>query len=350
MKKVGSTNAPGTSGSGCTHTAVGGVPMRRAGSGGSGASRTPSSLSVRPRDSPIPRGDTSTPAPSLSRTPSTNTITQSRAHPQATSVRNPLQHSVRAALINPRRLSQAPPVSPPKDSRAPALDLDSPDTGASSSSSSSSDSDTDNPVHRSQLFKRPPRFRTPKTREFLAYDDAPFGLDEEPEPSTNVTLPFANAPVATPVGHSSNMNVKRESAANFHGEGQGNILPSVQHHIHAENKAFGRSSNPLPKTANEKIVDASSSIASSASDVPKTSTVAFGPLSPKHRAELAKLSPRRSGIKGKRDGSEGTPSMGSSFSDIDDASITQSALEEALLSNMQHGRMSTLSQLRSRYL
>ena len=33
-----------------------------------------------------------------------------------------------------------------------------------------------------------------------------------------------------------------------------------------------------------------------------------------------------------------------------DASITQSALEEALLSNIQHGRMSTLSQLRSRYL
>lgn len=38
-----------------------------------------------------------------------------------------------------------------------------------------------------------------------------------------------------------------------------------------------------------------------------------------------------------------------------DASVTQSALEEALLSNMQHGgmasRMSTISQaLRSRYL
>jgi hypothetical protein len=33
-----------------------------------------------------------------------------------------------------------------------------------------------------------------------------------------------------------------------------------------------------------------------------------------------------------------------------DTSISQSALEEALLSNIQHGRMSTLSQLRSRYL
>lgn len=63
--------------------------------------------------------------------------------------------------------------------------------------------------------------------------------------------------------------------------------------------------------------------------------------------------------------------MGSSFSDLDgevflclhdniltfglDASVTQSALEEALLSNIQHGgmasRMSTISQaIRSRYL
>ena len=50
--------------------------------------------------------------------------------------------------------------------------------------------------------------------------------------------------------------------------------------------------------------------------------------------------------------------MGSSFSDLDDASVTQSALEEALAREMGHGggvgvasRMSTISQaLRSRYL
>jgi hypothetical protein len=81
------------------------------------------------------------------------------------------------------------------------------------------------------------------------------------------------------------------------------------------------------------------------------------PISPRRAAELAAagLSPlRRPGSA--REGSDGTPSMGSSFSDLDDASVTQSALEEALLSNMQHGRnggvasrMSTISQaLRSR--
>lgn len=46
--------------------------------------------------------------------------------------------------------------------------------------------------------------------------------------------------------------------------------------------------------------------------------------------------------------------MGSSFSDLDDASVTQSALEEAVANEMAPGvasRMSSLSQaLRSRYL
>ena len=56
-----------------------------------------------------------------------------------------------------------------------------------------------------------------------------------------------------------------------------------------------------------------------------------------------------------KEGSEGTPSMGSSFSDLDDASVTQSALEEQLVNEMTQGsmasRMSTISQaLRSRYL
>ena len=67
-----------------------------------------------------------------------------------------------------------------------------------------------------------------------------------------------------------------------------------------------------------------------------------GPLSPKQRAELEKLSPRY-----KKSGSEGSPSMGSSFSDLDDASVTQSALEEALLSNMQHGSIGMGSRMSS---
>jgi hypothetical protein len=67
-------------------------------------------------------------------------------------------------------------------------------------------------------------------------------------------------------------------------------------------------------------------MASSASDAPpraseksgpSTAGPGPGPLSPRHRAELAKLNDRRMGPRSKTGGSEGTPSMGSSFSDID---------------------------------
>ena len=74
-------------------------------------------------------------------------------------------------------------------------------------------------------------------------------------------------------------------------------------------------------------------------------------LSPRQQATLASA-----GLSPRRQGSESSPSMGSSFSDLDDASVTQSALEEALMSGMGNtthtvaSRVSGLSQaLRSRY-
>lgn len=95
-----------------------------------------------------------------------------------------------------------------------------------------------------------------------------------------------------------------------------------------------------------------------------------GPFSPQRVSGLSRPSHRRPASANQS--SEETKSMGSSFSDLDgeflglpqqpgaltvfpDASVTQSALEEALLSGMQHGgmasRVSTISQvLRSRYL
>ncbi|KAJ3494088.1 hypothetical protein NLG97_g4302 [Lecanicillium saksenae] len=53
-------------------------------------------------------------------------------------------------------------------------------------------------------------------------------------------------------------------------------------------------------------------------------------------------SPSGKGKLSSQEGSDGTPSMGSSFSDLDDASVTQSALEEALASHM-HGAGSRFS-------
>ncbi|RMZ86531.1 hypothetical protein DV736_g6245, partial [Chaetothyriales sp. CBS 134916] len=58
-------------------------------------------------------------------------------------------------------------------------------------------------------------------------------------------------------------------------------------------------------------------------------------LSPRQQAALAHaagMSPHRRGLG--TGGSPSSPSMGSSFSDLEDASVTQSALEEALMSNL----------------
>ncbi|KAJ5154632.1 uncharacterized protein N7500_010071 [Penicillium coprophilum] len=112
-----------------------------------------------------------------------------------------------------------------------------------------------------------------------------------------------------------------------------------------------------------------SSTSSMSSGGPRRTSQGASILSPLRTVE--RHNSRKSTASG-RETSDGTPSMGSSFSDLDgmcskpedsgfqlidwsDASVTQSALEEALLSNMQHGgmasRMSTISQaLRSRYL
>lgn len=104
-----------------------------------------------------------------------------------------------------------------------------------------------------------------------------------------------------------------------------------------------------PFSENPQLINSSSS---STQSQPQRSPVPLRTLqSPRRTTDLNQtLSPRQRLIA--KEGSEGTPSMGSSFSDLDDASVTQSALEEALANEMQHGSVaSRMSQaLRSRYL
>jgi hypothetical protein len=66
--------------------------------------------------------------------------------------------------------------------------------------------------------------------------------------------------------------------------------------------------------------EAASSMTSSGDALAGPPSAAKSPLSPasNHRAELGRLgSPRHAGPGSRKEGSEGTPSMGSSFSDID---------------------------------
>ena len=205
---------------------------------------------------------------------------------------------------------------------------------------------------RSQAFRRPPHYAKTSAR---GYDDED---DDEDAESSGGFLPFA-------------------TTATGSADGAATIKSPVKRVFEQRPAA----------------PDSSASSASSAAAPPYNTNMGkqretrgdytqappASALSPRHRSELSKLSPRV-----RKDGSEGTPSMGSSFSDLDgmfdssfpkrpgmelgievsnanerakitDASISQSAIEEAFMSHMQHGgttsRMSSISQaLRSKYL
>ncbi|KAJ9641498.1 hypothetical protein H2199_005468 [Coniosporium tulheliwenetii] len=220
------TPTPGMgSGSGGAGT-VGGVAMKRT---GSGASRAPSVLSQRPTASPVPRGEGGVPgtprpggklasytavhgrkllirdadAAPLSRTPSTTTITQSR-HFLPPSPRQPLRTSFRSSFPPPRRTSPTLETTAETENsgtRPPA----SPSPPPASSGSSSSDSEADNTgaanagLRRSQLFKRPPRFGARGVKPALSAvdDESQPGEDYDNEDSAEF-LPFANPVVRQP--------------------------------------------------------------------------------------------------------------------------------------------------------
>ncbi|KAF2643454.1 hypothetical protein P280DRAFT_547597 [Massarina eburnea CBS 473.64] len=305
LKKVGGS-APTPMSLDSTHTTMGGIPMKRIGSGGSGASRTLSVLSVRPKEGPTSPEETGMPAPSLSRTPSTTTITQSRAL-----VQNP---SIRHQTSQPRQKSEYGPgdqdVNPKtvEDSRSSLQSGSLFAQSSSSSNSSPSDSDDENPAKRSQLFKRPPRFRPQRPqRELLTYDEDIDEADEH-DPGTRTTLPFAKA-------SATNEFSRATPLSNVHtGRSPGKI-----NRVDVTSPAPRRVSTPS-KTG------AGSSMTSSASDAPKGDLTSPGPLSPRHQASLAKASPMGVGQRSGKEGSEGTPSMGSSFSDIDDVLLPRSSL------------------------
>lgn len=238
-------------------------------------------------------------------------------------------------------------------------DVDPPGSPDSISSSSSSFSDTDHPAHRSQLFKRPPRFKSQRPQGLPMFEEGDAAQEGDTFGSHgSPSLPFASAVRPQP----SNRYVQNTLSKTNRPGPKGLSGPSIIA-LSSRPKSVDQQSQAVTET----VSSMTSSASASASEIP-IPTSAISPLSQasNHRAELARLgSPRQRAPRSRREGSEGTPSMGSSFSDIDgklyrsvglwwnliksDAGISQSALEEALLSNMQHGRMSTLSRM-SRYL
>ncbi|KAL2020994.1 hypothetical protein VTK56DRAFT_7768 [Thermocarpiscus australiensis] len=289
--------------------------------------------------------------PQSSRNSSANTAVLSQNQP------GPRPVTATARLSDPqrRRLSYLPTPSTQQQQQEEDTEV-TPSSPAALTSSSSSSSSSESLV-QSRIIRRPPRFQ-PKGPTAAggggALDSGGDGDgddDDDPEPAF---LPFKPQDPTQDTGSS--------------GQDLGATLRGDMRDL------VGRRA-PLVAAADAHQSQTSDSSAGSAALVsrrPGTATGAGagverrvlagqrGPLSPRRTAELAGRGPASSRGKGaSREGSDGTPSMGSSFSDLDDASVTQSALEEALASRMQDGtigsRMSviggTIGQaFRSRYL
>ncbi|KFY47221.1 hypothetical protein V494_00101 [Pseudogymnoascus sp. VKM F-4513 (FW-928)] len=294
---------------------TGGEAMVRTVSGGS-QQQTPSSLSIR-RDSPAPNTDgqpsTGRPgAPLISRTSSSNTATQiqsrhtiipssprtakAQLHGRSTSPLSKARRPYNTTNTGHPHISSRPtPLSP---------------TSVLESSSEESSSDSDLPV-QSRMLRRPPR------RLHHSED----GDDDEDSPTF---LPFTTTS-KTPAAYKPSATAAHEDTAEVsHRKKPSEAI--LRSHT-SDSSASSTAQNHPPSHRDPKQV---------------RGLAGASPIPGRRTAELAGRSPVS---KGKEQGlgreSDGTPSMGSSFSDLDDASVTQSALEEALLSNMQHGGMAS---------
>ncbi|TPX14494.1 uncharacterized protein E0L32_005458 [Thyridium curvatum] len=261
--------------------------MRRTGSGGGG--RAPSSLSVR-RDSPLPKSDltvagtgstgskSSFARPQVSRNSSTNTMTQrvasgSSPRPDRASVgpNSPRTDTHR------RRLSSLPITTTAGEASGPMSPgpADS-DSGEESSSSSS--------VAESRIIRRPPRYQPHQD------EGASPGLgDDEAEPAFLPPSAHAGGSYQDP----------------------GATLKGEPHSVRSRK-------DPTHERVHQSQTSDSSSSSAAPAPARKSGTAGpSGPLSPRRTAELSGRSPAAKGKGVSRDGSDGTPSMGSSFSDLD---------------------------------
>ncbi|KAK5163388.1 uncharacterized protein LTR77_010761 [Saxophila tyrrhenica] len=271
----------------------GGVTMERKGSRESqkrssllSRKSTPLQIAEESKVPPSPR----TQRPGVSRTPSTSTVTQSRAF--ASGSRRPSQTYSRSNLTSKR------PTTAEEDDSALGHD-------GTSESESEDEPSRRPPWHRSPLSKTPPMGTLSSDGDVEDDDDddsggfLPFAArpDDEDDPTATLTTPPSQQPTSNRPAASSTSRPQPPDSS-------------------ASSNTSSQPSNPGPPRTAQTTLSS-----------PDT-------LSPQQRAQLSRLSPRyRNAVSG----SEGSPSMGSSFSDLDDLSVTQSALEEALMSRVQHG-------------
>lgn len=293
--------------------------------------RTTSALSIR-RDLPIPQregGSGATASLAGSGRPISSRNTSANAAVQRDGSGSSGRPPASDRLAGPggrRRLSSLQPASAEAAHRSEHERATSP--GPAESSSTSSDDDRSSPA-QSRIIRRPPRFQQQEASQ-ASWD----GIEEDDEESEPAFQPYQGQTSA------------QDLDSTLRGDGR----------ISA-GRAPQRSGN---EAALQSLTSDSS--ASSAAIVARPGKarepMAGAPVSsPRRGVELAGRSPAGKRRATSREGSEGTPSMGSSFSDLDgksplhgsrrlltnttDASVTQSALEEALASHMNRGAISS---------
>lgn len=291
----------------------------------------------------------------LSRIPSTATVTQSRQMPGVrvesaqNSSRRGISRDSQAAGHQREAAGGASPAAPDPFLSAQPQETEVEEAGGGDNletSSSESDDDADDNEKsmpaKSLVFRRQLQQRRGRFNKAARHTEDEDDEDAEEDDDAPAFLPFSET-----------------GSAGLEQQDLGATVRTADDGSKASSNAIAAAS--LDNKGKQKEADTASSNMSTAS----SATSSAGPLatgellqgrraaaaaaaSPRHRTELA----GRAG--NKREGSEGTPSMGSSFSDLEDTSVTQSAMEEYYLSKMQHGaasRMSTFSQaLKSKYL
>ncbi|KAI0118348.1 hypothetical protein GGR51DRAFT_554837 [Nemania sp. FL0031] len=284
-----------------------------------GQPRAPSSASVRRE-----RSDQNTPSSSMRSTPRplpTRTSSTNTAYLTTRNLSTGAKGSGKTPTDAQRHRLTSLPITTNVDDQDDQDDqddheADSQSLGHAESSSAASSSSSSSPA-QSRIIRRPPRFQSNEGTSFADADDE----DEDPELAF---LPYQ--PQTGPVG-SGQHDLSATLRGNFRDSGKN----SGKRSLRGSDREHTHHSQTSDSSASSVLVSKGSSDQRS------------GPLSPRRTMELAGRSPGGRSKGYSRD-SDGTPSMGSSFSDLDDASVTQSALEEALASRMQDG--GTISSLR----
>ncbi|UNI13761.1 hypothetical protein JDV02_000473 [Purpureocillium takamizusanense] len=288
------------------------------------------------RESPMPRNDGSASAtplagsgrPIISRNTSANTNTAVLRDASGSSPRPPNVSRATDQAGGRKRLSSMPIGPPAAKSTEPSMASRADQDGAvspgpaESNSTTSSDEDESSPA-QSRIIRRPPRFQQQEAAE--AYQD------EDEDGSEPAFQPYQAQPDQVSA---------QDLASTLKGDGHPPSKP--------RSNIVGRDAIHQSQTSDSSAGSAHMQRHGKAREQRGT-----GPLSPRRKAELAGRSPGGKAKASSREGSDGTPSMGSSFSDLDDASVTQSALEDALASQMNRGaissRFSISGAFRSRY-